>query len=216
MSRILILVLGVFTVAGLLVTVGYLLYEEYAFLKRKFSKARDPSAINNPFESSAHLLLAVLLVSCAVILWMERYKFDHINLENGESYPVRINRMTGDSQVLYRGAWRPAADVRNLPPLVQDLSPQDLQKLTGKCSLDSLIGAFDLTVYNGSDFTLKEITVEIVIRDSHQEDVLRRSYRIAQEHPPRQNGNYTQALDFAVGPQQTWAWKITAAKGIKG
>ena len=76
-------------------------------------------------------------------------------------------------------------------------------------------GVFNLTLYNGSDFALREITIEITVRDSHQEEVLQRYYRIVQDHDYRQNGEYAQALDFSVGPQQSWSWKITAARVLR-
>lgn len=214
MHTIFSLARAVIYIAILLASVGVLL-KVLGYLKRKFSKARDTSAITDLFESSGEVLVAVLLVVCAVfLLWIERFKFDHVTLDNGESYPVRVNRLTGNSQVLYRGVWRASSDLPKLPSLIQDFGPQDLEKLKGDGRIDPDAAYFDLPLYNGSDVTLKEITVEIIIRDSTGKDVLRRAYRIEQQHPPKQTRDYFQELGFHLGPSQSWAWKIVAAKGF--
>ena len=57
----------------------------------------------------------------------ERFQYDHMDLPNGESYPVRINRLTGKSQVLYGGVWKPAAEVKSFPPLIENLSQDQLK-----------------------------------------------------------------------------------------
>lgn len=116
--------------------------------------------------------------------------------------------------MLYRGTWKPAAEITTLPTLLKELTQQDLEKLTGNAKLDNY-GLFELDLYNGSDFTLKEITVEFVVRDSRQEEVLRRSYRYPHEQASRKIDHYTEELDFSIGPQQGWSWKIVGAKGIK-
>ena len=170
---------------------------------------------DEPFSTSVIALVVVVAIACSVALWMGRYRFEQINLENGESYPVRINRVTGNSEVLYRGVWKPASELPKLPPLVQDLKPEELAKLRGQADLFTEGPVFKLTLYNGSGFTLKEITVEISVRDSHGEEVLRRTYRFQQRHSVQQTAEYSEILDFSVGPGQTWAWRIASAKGIK-
>ncbi len=205
---------GTYSIAVVLACTAFLLFQAYAHLKKKSSKEAGASVTWNPINS-AHVLLVIIAVSCGIFLWSERFQFDHMDLPNGESYPVRINRLTGKSQVLYGGVWKPAAEVKSFPPLIENLSQDQLERLTGKGEIESMQGVFDLTLYNGSDFALREITIEITVRDSHQEEVLQRYYRIVQDHDYRQNGEYAQALDFSVGPQQSWSWKITAARGIK-
>jgi len=205
---------GTYSIAVVLACTLFLLFQAYAYLRKKSSKGEGAPMTTNPLNS-ARVLLAIIGVSCAIFLWTERFEYDHMNLPNGESYPVRINRLTGNSQVLYRGVWKPAAEVKSVPPLIENLSQDQLRRLTGKGEIGSMEGVFNLTLYNGSDFALREITIEITVRDSHQEEVLQRYYRIVQDHDYRQNGEYAQALDFSVGPQQSWSWKITAARGIK-
>ena len=53
-------------------------------------------------------LLALLVV--LVLLWSARYRFDHIVVE-GETYLVRVHRVTGDADILIPGdGWVPAEE----------------------------------------------------------------------------------------------------------
>lgn len=185
-----------------------LLVVVYRFAKKRISKYPETQGPASPLS-----FVVILAVASSVAIWMSRYNFDHMNLENGESYPVRTNRLTGKSQVLYRGVWKPAEDVRNLPSLLQELSQQDLDKLTGRGDLVS--DWFYLDLYNGSDFTLKEITVQLLVRDSHQEEVLRQPHRFSLDAPSKRSTSFEEIVNISVGPQQSWSWKIIAAKGIR-
>jgi hypothetical protein len=187
----------------------------FGYLRKKLSKTYTSPVFFDFLEDRGQVILAFFLVASAVVLlWIERYKFDHVSLESGESYPVRVNRITGNTQVLYRGVWRPSSDLPKLPPLIQDLTAQDLQKLNGQAKLAEW-SMLDLSLYNGSDFTLKEITVEVVVTESTGKEVLRRQYRIEQEHPPKRAKAYFEDLEFYLGPGQNWGWKVVAARGIR-
>jgi hypothetical protein len=161
------------------------------------------------------IFVAALSVACLYGLWLSHFRFDHIDLDNGESYPVRINRLTSNSEVLYRGAWIPSSLLPKLAPPIQDLNAQDLEKLKGEAKLEFEVSFLDLNLYNGSDFALKEITVEVVITESSAKEVMRRAYRIEKRHPAKQQMDYSQMLGFSLGPGQNWAWKIIAARGTK-
>ena len=53
-------------------------------------------------------LLALLVV--VLLLWSARFRFDHIIVE-GETYLVRVHRVTGDADILIPGeGWVPAED----------------------------------------------------------------------------------------------------------
>jgi hypothetical protein len=174
-----------------------------------------PSKFPRRRDNSIRTLIGVVILACVAVVWLERYRFDHIDMANGESYPVRVNRLTGNAQVLYRGVWRPSSELPKLPPLIQDLGAQDLEKLKGNARLEADLPFLYLTVHNGSDFTLKEITVDVVIMESSGKEVLRRAYRTEQEHPSKQVKDYSLDLGFSLGPGQSWAWKIIAARGVK-
>ena len=45
------------------------------------------------------LILLLLIAAFMVYVWPTRYRYDHLS-ENGDTYPVRIDRFTGDSDML--------------------------------------------------------------------------------------------------------------------
>ncbi len=214
MNETLDVIRGIISFVIVLLAAGVLI-QFVIYLRRRFSKSGNVSGFIEFFEDSGQVWLAVILVVCAAfLLWVQRYKFDHVSLESGESYPVRVNRITGNAQVLYRGVWRPSSDLPKLAPLIQDLAAQDLEKLKGQAKLAEW-SMLDLSLYNGSDFTLKEITVDVAVTESSGKEVLRRQYRIEQEHPPKQAKDYLEDLGFYLGPGQNWSWRLIAARGTK-
>ena len=57
------------------------------------------------------LILVVLLGSFALFVWPTRFRYDHMTID-GDTYPVRIDRLTGHADVLLPGdGWTPDEDV---------------------------------------------------------------------------------------------------------
>jgi len=46
-----------------------------------------------------NLVLLALLVAAVVYVWPTRFRYDHVSVD-GNTYPVRIDRFTGDSDML--------------------------------------------------------------------------------------------------------------------
>ena len=69
--------------------------------------------------------LAILIVAFAlafsVAVWPTSWRYDKITYD-GDTYPVRINRFTGDAEILLPGdGWTPAEDAA--PPDEGDQAP---------------------------------------------------------------------------------------------
>ena len=45
------------------------------------------------------LVVLLLLAALAVYVWPTRFRYDHVSVD-GNTYPVRIDRFTGDSDML--------------------------------------------------------------------------------------------------------------------
>lgn len=45
------------------------------------------------------LVLLLVLFAFAAVVWPTPYRYDHVSLD-GDVYPVRINRVTGDADML--------------------------------------------------------------------------------------------------------------------
>jgi len=162
-------------------------------------------------------LLALIAAAIALAVWMGRYRFDQAVLQDGESYPVRVSRLSGRSEVLYHGVWQSASVLAGLKRPIQNLGQTDIEKLEGDGSLESgeFGTVFSLWLYNGSDFTLKAIGVEIAVKDSHGEESLRKTYWSELQLAPSQRSYCVIMPTFNLGPRQTYSWRVVAAKGTK-
>ncbi|MBI1796187.1 MAG: hypothetical protein HYR74_03955 [Candidatus Eisenbacteria bacterium] len=61
----------------------------------------------------AALLVLALIAAFAAFVWPTQWRYDHITIGN-DTYPVRIQRMTGHADILLPGdGWTPAEDVTN-------------------------------------------------------------------------------------------------------
>jgi hypothetical protein len=54
------------------------------------------------------LLGLALLLAFLAFVWPSFYRYDHITLD-GDTYPVRIHRITGHADVLSMDGWEPMA-----------------------------------------------------------------------------------------------------------
>ncbi len=58
----------------------------------------------------AIVLCALLAGACFAYVWPTRWRWDHVTV-SGETYPVRIDRITGHADVLLPGdGWTPIED----------------------------------------------------------------------------------------------------------
>lgn len=160
------------------------------------------------------VLTALIVVTCFIWEWPTLYRYDHITSGSGASYPVKINRFTGQTYVLYQNGWELASKPSKAEPPETELPPEELAKLTSEASLK---GGSLLTVkiYNGSRYKVNEITVLVSYRYKFIE-VWRRPYRIQKEYGtwPEKTSSFDTDLGADIGKDDTWDWKITSAKGF--
>jgi hypothetical protein len=153
------------------------------------------------------------LLAFFYLVWPTPYRYDHIRVRS-DSTVVRINRLTGDSEMLALNKW---VRIHAAEGPEENLVPADLKKLTGGAYINDQ-GHFGLTLYNGSEFNLKDITVEITIRGKSGEAVLSRLYRMT---PDLAGGGPLEMASFdtdLVPPWDSgnnWDWHIVSAKGIR-
>ena|ERR1035437_1289311 len=174
------------------------------------------------------LALAVGVTLIALLLWPTLYRYDHIEVGAGRSYPVRQNRITGQTEILFPEGWKEAKDstAGKTSNLKQEVSPDQLEKLEIHAILkgvdpptgwDRLEG----DIYNGlPDVEINEITVEINVVNSKNEAVVTsRPYRISLLYgvgaQPLQTAHFSTRLGFNVLPTQSWTFRLVGAKATK-
>lgn len=109
-------------------------------------------------------------------------------------------------------------------PTEQELTPEELKKVHSRARLMTWTlprGSWDHVrsiIYNGSNLTLKEITIGITVWNSaNQKSVDDRLYRVRNEAGvgPLQTGNFDAALGFETATSQRWQYRLVSAKGTR-
>lgn len=170
----------------------------------------------------APLFIALVLLTLAVLVWPTRYKYDHLKIREAD-YPVRIDRFTGKAEILYPSGWSTSKTSER-----QQLPEEQMAKLKGDATLSSS-GLMELQIYNGTQWTVSEITVLVTLEGSpssspiedfdHQitdnNRITSRPYRLVAEFgvEPLSSGRFRADLGFRLMPGQTWTFKIANAKG---
>jgi hypothetical protein len=106
---------------------------------------------------------AVFLVLFAWLVWPTPYRYDHETIRSGQyarTVPIRINRLSGVTEVFGTNGWyRPSST-----PLFLIIPPDELSKIIAKASFDSGSNALTGSVYNGSQWTVTDLTFRIVVK----------------------------------------------------
>lgn len=125
----------------------------------------EPSMPSKP-SSFRNRYLWIALVTCGIVafalfVWPTRYRFDRLKFGTND-WPLRIDRFTGKTEALNGGGWVAlGAKDKLVAASENDLPAAELTKLDATCSMNSL----DLSceIYNGSDWTLSEIRVQVKV-----------------------------------------------------
>jgi len=134
--------------------------------------------------------------------------------------PVRIDRLTGRTEVLsLSSGWRQLGVKRLDASIELPLPDSELSKLTGKASIN--YKRIECDVYNGSNWTVSEVTVKIIIKNSNGTEELAREYRLTPKYALAENcasltsQTFDADLGFSLEEKQTFSWNIVSAKGTK-
>jgi hypothetical protein len=158
------------------------------------------------------LLLFVAVFALAWLIWPTPYRYDHMR-EDDEDHPVRTNRVTGRVEILADNGWEPLGDSGQTIPPSFDLPTVDLSDLTGSSALQS--GILRCNIYNGSHWSLNEITVLVEIKDKEGAAVFSRRYRMFGTSRPLSNTEFSSDTGITWEPGWTWTWSIVSASGQK-
>lgn|GEM_PF-2176916 len=164
------------------------------------------------------------LVACAWLYWIYPTPWEQMKLEYSV---IRINRFTGEKQYLSDRGWGkyspPAASsvvssaipVTGLPPVPQnrDLTTGEIAKLDGKLTI-APGGFLKGDLYNGNDFTVKNVVILVTITNSDGALVKSREYKLA-DYPkmsPLSSKSVLEEAGLSLESGQKWSWSITKAQ----
>ena len=105
--------------------------------------------------------LLFVLVAVAALLWANRYRYDSMTV-SGDTLPVRIDRVTGKSEVLYPGGWESVGSEE--APAGEQLPAEQLTRIRILgAQYRSNTGFVDSEIFNGSDYELTEVSLRCTI-----------------------------------------------------
>jgi hypothetical protein len=132
-------------------------------------------------------MVCVTLIICGILFWPTFYRYDKLG-----RLPVRINRITGYTEILSPSGWSPAQE-KNLQPIPKD----EIAKIEIRGFFDGK-GSYEFTVYNGSAWTIKRIRLFVGLKDGNGKKVWERIYEKRDDILPFSTGSSSiKLMDYA-------------------
>lgn len=139
------------------------------------------------------IIICTTLIICGILFWPTLYRYDKIKY--GEStLPVRLNRITGNTEILRLDGWRAVSLVIKRMPI------QENNKITIKGDFDGK-GNYECVVYNGSNWTITTIKLSILAKDNEEKIIWHKIYEKAVAIIPFSTESYSIKLwDYDYAP----------------
>lgn len=108
------------------------------------------------------LLITTFLIAVALafFVWPTPYRYDRIVGPRGQSFPVRVNRVTGNAEMLSVEGWQPLHSTsKNLSPPRRPTKVRSLDFVRidlSQLEWDS-VGYLEGPIYNPTPYTLEEL-----------------------------------------------------------
>jgi hypothetical protein len=164
--------------------------------------------------------IALIALAIGGVLWFNRFSMSKMQMGDGISVPIRMNRFTGDSEMLLLGKWVPVNSSSSTAQSGNSaLDSIDVSKIQGRGGFtqDPYNGhsySFTANLYNGTNHSLSEVVVQLIVSNTSTQDGFNREYSLRAV-----NGNPVLSLssgDFAASvgicPQAgTWTWQVLRA-----
>jgi hypothetical protein len=109
-------------------------------------------------------LICATLIICGVLFWPTLYRYDKI----GGKSPVRINRLTGYTEILYGSGWARMVSDKEY----QLIPKEEIAKIEVRGNFDGE-GYYKFSVYNGNGWNIKRIKLSIALNDGNGKKFLK-------------------------------------------
>ena len=148
-------------------------------------------------------------------VWPTLYGYREMRLKDNV-LPVRINRITGRTYVLYPSGWREIEEQANPTNFLTDLSSSNLNQLKQGVAFFDQQG-FVTKLYNGTAFTLQDINVLLIIQNKDGSEQSRQEYRMSRNRFTGNafNDNIFINEDIKFPADTPFQWRIISARGSK-
>jgi hypothetical protein len=163
----------------------------------------------NIMKTKSIAIIYITIIILAALFWPTLYKYDKMII-GGNSFLLKINRFTGHTQYFSAGKWISQQDKISKKTVVIPI--EDALKISGNGGFGSF-GSFSGRIYNGSRWTLTDITIKIVAREKDNKIRWDRKFRTDIYIPPLS----TRDLYISVtGESEAESeWSIEEVRGYK-
>lgn len=141
----------------------------------------------------------------ALFVWPGMYKYDKMD----QKWPVRINRLTGETEVLIPEGWVPLGKAgvgqqeQNEPV---DVPEEELKKIDLKLKYREQMSALNPnqvlirelsgTLYNGTERMIRQLTIEVTVFDEDNKIELSRKYVLNTEAQPYSDTEVSKPIEI--------------------
>lgn len=164
----------------------------------------------NSMKTKNLIIICITIILCGIIFWPTLYKYDKTTI-NGNSIPLKINRLTGNTEYYILGRWNKQENEKKRGNIIS-LPKDELSKLNASASFS--FGSFKGNIYNGSNWRIKEIIVQIITQEQDGSIIWNRSFKTNVDILPLS----AEEFYIKVGDDKNFAsfvWAIVEAKGYK-
>lgn len=127
------------------------------------------------------LIICCTLLIAGVLFWPTLYRYDQTTV-NGNVFPIRINRLTGNSEWFIAGKWKPVSNsIRKTKG--KKIPTEDISKIIVRA--DFHYSSFGGTIYNGTDWIITSITFKYAPKKIDLSEFARDSTNQAASKPQR-------------------------------
>jgi hypothetical protein len=134
-------------------------------------------------------LICATLIIYGVLFWPTLYRYDKI----GGKSPVRINRLTGYTEILYASGWEREVSDKEL----QAIPKAEIGKIEIKGSFDGK-GYYNFTIYNGCEWNIKKIKLSIGLNDGNGKKLWEKIYKTTEDIKAFSTGSSSiKLMDYA-------------------
>lgn len=175
-------------------------------------------------QCGAGIVVLIVLLVFAVTVWPTIYQYHQLKI-GGNTLLVRVHRILGTTEILWPSGWTLAPDSKDEPaaptnvPSTERATLKDVpsaQNLKLQATADVADSKLSCTIYNGSEWRIREIVVHISVFDSTSpKPVLERDYRVSDGYfaEPLTTCLFSQYVGFDLAKDQHFSWYIKSAKG---
>lgn len=165
-----------------------------------------------PMNKTAVAIAAIFAVACliAYYIWSSHNRFNIITGPQNVAYEV--DRKTGESWLLAGARKIPQQTEAEIRKKEQDLPGFEARKITGNASLKQQYGTFSGDLYNGSDWTVSKVVINVSAKEHDGKFRWSRDFSVPVEIKPLSTSSFSVIVHNCQGIGEA-PWSMRTVSG---